>query len=145
MITCTRYHDFSAGHRVFGHEGKCQNLHGHNYRVHFECMAPKLDSIGRVVDFSCIKELLCDWIEENWDHKFLIWEDDPLAKSLNELDETVVFTDFNPTAENMAFFLLKYVGPAQFHRTGIQLIKVIVEETRKCSATARYTDDLLNQ
>ena len=35
IISASRYHDFSAGHRVTGHENKCAHLHGHNYRVHF--------------------------------------------------------------------------------------------------------------
>ena len=35
ITTAARYHDFSAGHKVTGHENKCAHLHGHNYRVHF--------------------------------------------------------------------------------------------------------------
>jgi 6-pyruvoyltetrahydropterin/6-carboxytetrahydropterin synthase len=46
MITANRYHDISCGHRVVGHEGKCRHLHGHNYRIHFVCAAPQLDSSG---------------------------------------------------------------------------------------------------
>ena len=34
-ITATRYHDICAGHRVYGHEGKCSHFHGHNYRIYF--------------------------------------------------------------------------------------------------------------
>ena len=135
MITCTRYHDFSCGHTVTGHEGKCIHLHGHNYRVHFTCAA-KLDSIGRVIDFSCIKEKLCLWLEEEWDHRFLIWQEDPRAAALQLLDSTVVVVPFNPTAEIIAHVLLYIIGPKQLEGTGVQLIKVQVEETRKCSATA---------
>ena len=51
MISCTRIHDFSAGHRVVGHEHRCRFLHGHNYRVAFECTAEELDDVGRVIDF----------------------------------------------------------------------------------------------
>ena len=139
MITCTRYHDFSAGHRVYGHEGKCCFLHGHNYRVYFTLACEDLDDIGRVIDFSCIKELLCEWLEENWDHKFLMWNEDPLLEDLKKIDDLVVSVPFNPTAENMAKYLLHYVGPKQLYSHPVSLIKVIVEETRKCSATA-YKD-----
>ena len=135
--TITRYHDFSAGHRVVGHEGKCRNLHGHNYRVHFE-VAPDvggtLDSVGRVVDFSVVKTRLCQWLEDSWDHRMLLWHEDPAFQQLLRLDTTVVALYFNPTAENMARHLLKEVGPQQLKGTGVRLVAVMVEETRKCSA-----------
>ena len=72
MIVATRYHDISCGHRVANHESKCAHLHGHNYRITFECAAEELDNVGRVLDFSVIKSTLCEWLEANWDHHFLI-------------------------------------------------------------------------
>lgn len=164
MHTVTRYHDFSAGHRVHGHESKCAHLHGHNYRVHFTCVPdpnpdlvavhigngvfevrgtprkPGLDSVGRVIDFGVIKERLCEWLEEYWDHKFLIWERDPLWPYLADIDRAgVVRVPFNPTAENMAEFLVKEVGPRVLMGTGVVLLKVQIEETAKCSAS--YTSE----
>ena len=141
-VTATRYHDISCGHRVFGHESKCAHLHGHNYRVTFTCAAAEyeaaqVDDIGRVIDFSVIKAKLAMWLEDNWDHKFLVWREDDLEAMLAQLDpEGVVTTIFNPTAENMAEYILTVVGPLQLEGTGVKLISVIVEETRKCSATA---------
>ncbi|MCE2713605.1 MAG: 6-carboxytetrahydropterin synthase, partial [Cryomorphaceae bacterium] len=101
-ITATRFHDFCAGHRVLGHENKCRHLHGHNYRVHFTIQAiDGLDSIGRVLDFSVIKTLLCDWLELNWDHKTLLYREDPLVKELQKITpDDIVTVPFNPTAEN---------------------------------------------
>ena len=129
-----RYHDFSAGHRVYGHESKCAHLHGHNYRVYFHCSGG-LDSLGRVVDFSVIKSKLCMWLEDNWDHKFILWDQDPIVKSMRAIDmEGVVLVPFNPTAENMAKHLVKVIGPQQLTIHGLDLTEVIVEETRKCSA-----------
>lgn len=130
-----RYHDISCGHRVFQHESKCAHLHGHNYRVHFTCEAEKLDSIGRVIDFSDIKSRLCMWLEDEWDHKTLIWENDPWAKVLPSIDPTIVIVPFNPTAENIAQYLVEVVGPQQLQGTGIKLVHCDVEETRKCSAS----------
>lgn len=129
-----RYHDISCGHRVTGHEGKCRHLHGHNYRVHFSCEA-ELDSIGRVVDFSVIKSKLCMWLEDNWDHRFIIWERDPMAETLHALDDSVVLVPFNPTAENIAGHLVRFVGPQQLEGTGVVLVRCTVEETRKCSSS----------
>lgn len=151
VITASRYHDISVGHRVSGHESKCRHLHGHNYRIHFDISVPSLDSLGRVLDFSVIKSHLCMWLEAEWDHKFLLWNRDPLLPLLqgaaapfkateNEaqthLIESLVITPFNPTAENMAQHLLEVVGPKQLRGTGATLTRVVVEETRKCSAVA---------
>lgn len=142
-LTAARYHDISCGHRVVGHEGKCRHLHGHNYRVHFYCQSTELDSVGRVVDFSVIKEKLCMWLEENWDHKFLAWEKDEFLSELFEVDkqhqhqvlfeESLVWLPFNPTAENMAKYLVDVVAPEQLRNTNVTLTKVVIEETRKCS------------
>jgi 6-pyruvoyltetrahydropterin/6-carboxytetrahydropterin synthase len=134
-ITAHRYHDISCGHRVVGHEGKCQNLHGHNYRIHFYCEVDELDALGRVIDFGIIKSLLCNWLEAHWDHRMIISADDPWIETLRELDHTVVVVPFNPTAENLGKHLVEVIGPRQLEGTGARLIRVIVEETRKCGAT----------
>lgn len=135
MYTAERYHDISCGHRVVGHESKCRFIHGHNYRIHFVCGSRSLDHLGRVIDFSVIKEKLCMWIENNFDHKTLIWKHDPLLKGLKELsEESIVEVDFNPTAENIAEYLVKEIAPALLEGTFIELIECRVEETRKCSA-----------
>lgn len=152
--TADRYHDFSCGHRVHGHESKCAHLHGHNYRVHFTCapvkrrgngrrfmgqpdmVTPDLDSVGRVIDFGVIKSTLCQWLEDNWDHRFLLWEHDPAAAALLAVDkEGVVLVPFNPTAENMAQYLVEVVGPQLLADTDVGLVAVRVDETRKCSAS----------
>lgn len=150
VVVAERYHDISCGHRVSGHESKCAHLHGHNYRVTFWVAmngGNKVDSIGRVMDFSVIKSKLCMWLEENWDHKFLAWRDDPLMKALYYetpghvpyeaaamFQSSIVWTPFNPTAENIAEHLVNVVGPEQLHGTGCVLMAAKVEETRKCSA-----------
>lgn len=147
--TAERYHDISCGHRVAGHESKCAMLHGHNYRVHFTCEVDQLDALGRVVDFSVIKSTLCEWLEVNWDHKFLAWKEDPVINAIvdlledhGQMDETsaifgasIVWVPFNPTAENIAGHLLEEIGPRLLPKE-VRLISVKVEETRKCSAGA---------
>jgi 6-pyruvoyltetrahydropterin/6-carboxytetrahydropterin synthase len=138
MITASRYHDFSTGHRVFGHENKCRSLHGHNYRVHFTLRTKgNLDAVGRVLDFGAINTLLCQWLEAHWDHKFLVWAEDPWLPALQAIDPAgIVAVPFNPTAEQMAEHLLRVVGPQQLADTPCTLWEVRVEETRKCLATA---------
>ena len=148
-IRAKRYHDISCGHRVHNHESKCQHLHGHNYRIHFtvEAIDGELDDIGRVLDFSVIKSRLCQWLEDNWDHKFLAWNCDPIMDQLHQLvtgrmqfqdalliQQSIVWVPFNPTAENMAKHLCEVVGPQQLEGTFCKLVSVIIEETIKCHA-----------
>lgn len=136
ILTATRYHDICAGHRVFGHESKCAHIHGHGYRIHFEIRGA-LDQLGRILDFSVMKAKLCMWLEENWDHRMLVWDQDPIAHFLYQADPTgLVPLPFNPTAENMAHYLLLTVGPEQLAGTGCELVRVVVEETPKCHAIA---------
>lgn len=135
-ITVERYHDISCGHRVVGHESKCRHLHGHNYRFHFAITCENLDSVGRVLDFSVIKTVLCEWLEEHYDHKFLMWEEDPYLPTLLELSpESIVALPFNPTAENLAQHFLTMVAPPLLQPYGCRLLRCRIEETRKCSVT----------
>lgn len=157
MITIEREHEIHCGHRVAGHEGKCAHLHGHGYVIHFTCGAKSLDKLGRVIDFSVVKERLCMWLENVWDHKFLAWEHDTVMRNITKLcgaacwsskndesvhdvlDSSIVWTPFNPTAENMAEYLVNTVGPHVLQGTGVMLLECRVEETRKCSAA--FTKD----
>lgn len=152
MITATRYHDISCGHRVVGHEGKCALLHGHNYRIYFTAKmkigadhGAQLDDVGRVVDFSILKSTLCQWLEDNWDHRTLLWIKDMLmyrqvikaADEDKELQQfyasSFIWVPFNPTAENIAHYLRTVVGP-KLLPLSIVLVSVVVEETMKCKA-----------
>ena len=140
MITVVRYHDISCGHRVYGHESKCQFLHGHNYRFWFTAVAEDglTDFLGRVVDFGVIKARLCQWLEDNWDHKTLLWTEDPLSASIPVFlgSDDIIPVPFNPTAENLANYLLHEVSPPMMRDSGARIISVRVDETRKCSAVA---------
>ncbi len=134
-IKVERYHDISMGHRVVGHENKCRHLHGHNYRIHFVCTAPTLDELGRIIDFGVIKELLCNWLEDNWDHKMMIWSEDPLLQDLQKLvPEDLIVVPFNPTAEEIAKYLTEEIAPIQLRNTKVSLVECRVEETVKCSS-----------
>ncbi len=130
-----RKHEIHCGHRVYQHESKCRNLHGHSYVFHLKCSSESLDELGRVIDFSVIKELLCKWLDDNWDHKMILWDQDPLFTELLKLDSSVVSIPYNPTAENLARHLVETVGPRLFAHLPITLSEVTLEETSKCSAS----------
>ena len=131
-ILASRYHDICIGHRVVGQGGACVKLHGHNLRIHFHCSAAELNPIGMVIDYGDIKKHLCMWLEDTWDHNFLMWDEDPFLSAMPD-DLGVIVVPFNPTSENIAQYLLEVVGPLRLSK-GIELCSVVVEETRKCSA-----------
>ncbi|MBN1797143.1 MAG: 6-carboxytetrahydropterin synthase QueD [Spirochaetales bacterium] len=122
MYEVTVEDTFSAAHYLAGHKGKCEKLHGHNYRVQVSATAQELNDQGMVIDFGILKNELKK-ILENLDHSFL-----------NELKD---FTDGSPTAERIALHIygcLKKAVPA------VKIRKVIVFETEKNSAV--YYPDL---
>jgi 6-pyruvoyltetrahydropterin/6-carboxytetrahydropterin synthase len=138
MITCTRRLQFCSGHRVHGHEGKCRHLHGHNYVVMLTASADALDDLGRVIDFSVLKARLGGWIDQHWDHGCVIWDGDTEAQAavLACQPAKLFLLPSNPTAENMADYLLRVVGPEVLADTGIGLTAVRLWETENCYADA---------
>ncbi|HLX54338.1 MAG TPA: 6-carboxytetrahydropterin synthase [Aquella sp.] len=134
-FSVVRKHEIHTGHRVYGHQGGCGNLHGHSYVFHFHCSSENLDDLGMVIDFAIIKSTLCKWLDDNYDHRMILWKNDPLASELKRLDSSVVIVPYNPTAENIANHLLSVVAPKILHGTQIKVTKVVLEETAKCSAS----------
>lgn len=141
MISCVRRIQFCAGHRVVNHESKCRNLHGHNYVAFIHARAPELDAIGRVIDFSVLKDRVGSWIDRHWDHGLILWRDDPLGQHLVNAMRCAELPPqkrwplaANPTAENMADFLLRVVCPEQLAGSGVEVFRVVLWETENCYA-----------
>lgn len=142
MTTCTRRIQFCAGHRVYGHESKCANLHGHNYVAMVTAAAECLDGIGRVIDFSVLKDRVGGWIDDNWDHGMVLWVNDKatidavsgLAGTCNG-SQKLFLLPTNPTAENMAEHLVTQVCPVLLRGTGVVVESVELWETENCKAT----------
>jgi len=142
QLSIMRQLSFCAGHRLLGHEGKCAFFHGHNYKVDVE-VAPRdggavLDAVGRIVDFSVIKRRLLGWIDEHWDHGFIVSADDTngqAALALVEPGKTFVLP-YNPTAENMARYLLEVVAPQTLGDLPVVVQRIVVWETDTSCATA---------
>lgn len=87
MFSITVEETFSSGHALRGYRGKCENPHGHNYRVRVRLEGPRLNDIGLLYDFKDLKSHLRRETEF-WDHQYL-----------NDLEP---FRELNPSAENMA-------------------------------------------
>ncbi len=99
MYYISKRFEISGAHRLnLDYESKCQNLHGHNWIITVYCKSKELNSNGMVYDFGHIKTE----ITEKLDHKYL-----------NE-----VF-DFNPTAENIAFWICQQLGD-KCYRVSVQ-------------------------
>ncbi len=109
---------FSSAHHLLNYEGKCENVHGHNWKVEITVQGEDLDKSGMLVDFKILKKYLND-ILEKLDHKDL--------NSLKELK------DISPSSENIARFIYTQLKP-----TLPMLKKVSVWETEK--AKASYTE-----
>lgn len=78
-LTIMRRIKFCAGHRLYKHGGKCEHFHGHNYVADFFLSGESQDSVGRVVDFATVKAKCKGWLDQHWDHSFLVFEDDKNA------------------------------------------------------------------
>jgi len=142
QLSIMRQLTFCAGHRLLRHEGKCAFFHGHNYKVDVE-VAPRaggaaLDDVGRIVDFSVIKQRLLGWIDEHWDHGFIVSAEDTNGiAALKAVEPTKMFVlPHNPTAENMARYLLEVVAAEVLGDLAIVVTRIVVWETDTSCATA---------
>lgn len=112
--------DFSSAHNLRGYKGKCEDLHGHNWKVQVSVEQEKLDKIGMVADFRMIKIHLHE-ILERLDHKYL--NNIPYFSGASK-------KGVNPTSENIA----KYIYDCLKTRIS-GLGSVTVWESENCSAT----------
>lgn len=149
MLIWQRF-EFDAGHRVLGHKGKCQHLHGHRYVAEVGISTLNLDDLGMVLDFGEVKRIIGEWINTQWDHNMLLHENDPLLTVVSESPnyddpEQVVFgskspyimAKGNPTAENMALALLRVcVRLLEPDHPPLRVEEVVIWETPNCRAVA---------
>ncbi|MFM8176089.1 MAG: 6-pyruvoyl trahydropterin synthase family protein [Pirellulaceae bacterium] len=142
-LSLMRRISFCAGHRLFGHGGKCEHFHGHNYVADFLVRSDVQDSVGRVIDFADLKARCKGWIDANWDHSFLIDQKDENARAALEMVQPKRFflLPYNPTAENMAKYLLEEVCPKILEGTGAVAYAVRIWETDEAYAEANLDND----
>ena len=142
QLALIRQLKFCAGHRLYRHESKCAFFHGHNYRVDIEVVPAAgggdVDVVGRVIDFSLIKQRMLGWLDANWDHAFLVFEEDENALAAVKMVEPTKYfvMPWNPTAENMARYLLEVVAPNVLGDLGVVARRVAVWETDEACAVA---------
>ena len=128
----TKSIDFCYGHRLLEYDGKCKHLHGHNGLIEVDIEADSLDSLGMVMDFTSVRDIVKGWVDENLDHKMLLRRDDPVAPILEELGEPIYLLDDNPTAENIA----KHIY-LQAQSRGLNMAEIRLWESPSSYATYR--------
>ena len=124
MYRVTKSVAFCYGHRLLNYAGKCRHLHGHNARAVITLESNDLDARGMVEDFSELKRVVRDWLDEEIDHTLLLCRDDPLLPLLQDAGERVYITDDNPTAEVIARMIYDYVAGR-----GYPVVEVALWET----------------
>jgi 6-pyruvoyltetrahydropterin/6-carboxytetrahydropterin synthase len=112
--------NFSSAHQLRGYKGKCENLHGHNYKIEIYARGRELNSVGLLVDFVELKEAADDLVTY-LDHK-----------NLNELEPFV--QEQNPSAENLARFILERLA-VRLDDDRVKIYKVRCFETPTSVAT----------
>jgi len=112
--------NFSSAHQLRGYKGKCENLHGHNYKIEIYVRGRELNNIGLLVDFVELKEAADDLVTY-LDHK-----------NLNELEPFI--QEQNPSAENVARFVLERLA-ARIDDDRVKIYKVRCFETPTSVAT----------
>jgi len=137
-LTITREFNFCAGHRLKDHEGGCRFLHGHNYRAEIEVEGVGLNALNMIVDFSHVKKLVGGWIDQYWDHNFLLNTNDPYRPAVEEIHAEQGKVPYlfagNPTAEAMACVLHKEANRL-LSPLSLSVISTTIWETEKCRAT----------
>jgi 6-pyruvoyltetrahydropterin/6-carboxytetrahydropterin synthase len=122
MFEITIEETFAAGHALRHYRGKCENVHGHNYRCQVQVEGNDLDEIGLLVDFVELKRVVHS-VLDRMDHQWL--------------NDWPPFDKLNPSAENMAKFIYDEVTSALTPRTGVTVGWVRLWETDTSSAIYR--------
>jgi 6-pyruvoyltetrahydropterin/6-carboxytetrahydropterin synthase len=117
--------EFSSAHALRGYQGKCEHMHGHNWKIEIYVRGNKLDDIGLLIDFKELK-MAAKKVMDYLDHKIL--------NELPPFDEK-----WNPSSENIAWFILLEVG-AQINTDFRKVYKVRAWETPTTVASYQTGD-----
>ena len=114
---------FAAAHQLREHQGGCENLHGHNWKIEVFVKGEKLGKDGLLIDFRIIKNATKEVLEE-LDHTFL-----------NELDN---FKEQNPSSENIARYIFESLG-RRIKDENVKVSRVSAWESDSACATYEET------
>jgi 6-pyruvoyltetrahydropterin/6-carboxytetrahydropterin synthase len=118
MYYASVFKSLSAAHHLRNYEGKCENCHGHNYKVEVELKSKVLDKIGMVADFTVIRDQLENLLAR-FDHQ--------------DLNQVKPFDKINPTAENIARLVFEEMA-LKFNSPKVKVNRVKIWETENSCA-----------
>jgi len=125
MFEVTIEETFAAGHALRNYRGKCENVHGHNYRCQVTVEGEQLDEVGLLVDFVELKRVVHS-VLDRLDH---VW-----------LNDFPPFDTINPSAENIAKY---FFDQTNAHLGGVTSGRVRVKDVtiwETDTTTARYSE-----
>jgi|SRR5476649_1885063 6-pyruvoyltetrahydropterin/6-carboxytetrahydropterin synthase len=123
MFSVTQELHFCYGHRLLGHPGKCGRLHGHNGVLRITLQAGALDGQGMVADFDQISAAMRSFLDDRFDHRLLLHQDDPAVAALRSAGETFVALEVSPTAENLARLAFEHAHAKGFPVAAVELVE----------------------
>lgn len=150
-MTITKEIEIDCAHRVYAHQGKCKNLHGHRYKIQVAVDGEVPDS-GMVIDFGDLKEIMLEVIDKKLDHSGIFSTQDPDLDLLQAIEKRqierggkpFIWLRETPTAENIAKYLYgELKGPLIARDIEIQAIQV--HETPSSTAFYQIEDELYDK
>jgi len=135
IIRLTKAFTFETAHALHGYDGKCKNIHGHSYKLFVTVKGiPSEDQndvkLGMVMDFGDLKKIINKEVVDLFDHAILLNQNSPhkgLGEKLLAEGHHVVFTDYQPSCENMILWMVDKIK-AQLPQN-IELVALKLHET----------------
>ena len=132
-VRITKEFDFEAAHALDGYDGKCQDIHGHNYKLSLTFLGEpirnkSLSTNGMVVDFGDIKDFLNKKIKPLFDHRLILRKDSRFL-GLEQKNKRIRYVDYQPTTENMLLEIVEIVSSSFEKNNNAVLCSAFLRET----------------
>lgn len=136
-IRVTKSFNFETAHALYGYDGKCKNIHGHSYKLFVTVKGiPIQDNsnpkFGMVIDFGDIKKIVKAEVVDRFDHAILLNVNSPhkeLGENLLDEGHKVIFTEYQPSCENMLIDMVGLIRPHLNSSVELQSIRLHETET----------------
>lgn len=134
-LKITKIFSFEMAHALWNYHGKCRNIHGHSYKLYVTLSGKPLNKSGdpedgMLMDFGKLKKIIKQNLIDQFDHAFVINENSPQAKELNDMQipfENIKKVHFQPTSENLIIHFAERI--VQLLPEGVQLFSLKLSET----------------
>tara|TARA_B100001559_G_scaffold278866_1_gene251062 strand:- start:233 stop:685 length:453 start_codon:yes stop_codon:yes gene_type:complete len=146
-IRITKQFSFETGHALYGHDGKCKNIHGHSYRLNVTLFGtPIMDEsspkFGMIMDFSDLKKIVKETVVNPFDHSTIFNKNTPhskLAKDLKSSGHKVVLVNYQPTSEMLVIDFAERIKKRLPANVRLHALKL--RETASCYAEWYASDN----